>query len=222
MVSLCFCLSANAQEVNLGDFDYLKTATSVKVHLIPSDKNMADVNMIRGDYDDLIIEEKNGILKIKFKNKMWGIGGNKNKAEIDLYYTTLKGVDTSSGSSVTSEGIIKAEDFHVESSSGSSCTIELDATNVEGDVSSGSRIQIRGEADNLEVEASSGSSWDSYRLKTKKVIASASSGSSIRVYADKSIEAEASSGASVKYKGDPVNENIDVGKYSGGSVSKAK
>lgn len=68
------------------------------------------------------------------------------------------------------------------------------------DVSSGANMQLSVEGDMVNIDASSGAS--------------------ITCVANKSIEAEASSGGSIKYIGEPTKQNIDVGKYSGGSVTQ--
>ena len=58
------------------------------------------------------------------------------------------------------------------------------------------------------------------KLICKIVVATASSGSDIDVFASESIQADASSGADIKCKGKPKNVNIE--KSSGGSVDIEK
>lgn len=225
--SLLFCLSltpefAQAQVVDLDNFDEIKVSTSISVHLIPSNENRAEVNMLKGDFDKLVMEIEEGRLKMKFKSKKWGLGGNNGKAEIDLYYKTLTGIDLSAGAKVTSDSRIKADKFEIEASSGSSCYVEVESTKMEVDISSGSRVELKGFAEDLKVESSSGSSFNGFNFEADHVNADSSSGSSISVYANKSLSAEASSGSSVRYKGEPTKTDLDASKYSGGSISKVK
>ena len=68
------------------------------------------------------------------------------------------------------------------------------------------------------MQASSGGNYNGRNFESKKVIVNASSGGSATVWATDSLKANASSGGSVKFKGDPKQRDIDVGKYSGGSI----
>ncbi len=220
-IGLILSLTANGQTIDLGDFDYLKASTSVSVNLIPSASNRAEVEMIKGDFDKLIVEVKGETLVIKFKNKKFG-WGNSGKANIDLYFKNLEGLDISAGSSVVTNDLLKVNKFTIDASSGSNCNLELDARDIDLDVSSGSSVTLRGVTDELSIDASSGSSVNALRLEANEVNAEASSGASAKVWATQSIEAEASSGASVNYKGEPTQKNIDESKYSGGSVRAIK
>ena len=96
----------------------------------------------------------------------------------------------------------------------------MEATKIDADASSGAQIIIEGSANTLNIDASSGASYNGVRLKAKDVDADVSSGASISVWATERIEADASSGGSIRYKGNPTEESIDPGKWSGGSISK--
>ena len=198
------------QTKNLDSFHGVKSSGSVKVTLHKSNDNRAEVNMIKGDYEDVLVEIKDGILvcKIKNKNMSWS-WGNKTKAEIAVYYANdLRKLKASAGSSMRSEDHMKSDELVVDVSSGASCNISVDANHIDVDVSSGASLRIEGNCTSQKVDSSSGASYSAKELKCETAEIDASSGSSTYVWATKSVVADKSSGASVNYKGDPPIQKI--------------
>jgi len=216
---LVFSLSINGQSVNkqLDNFTQLRVSGSLDVTLYEGTPR-AEITMVKGDIDDLVIKQKGNELHIKFRDKInWG---NKRHANIDLYIGELSSIDVSAGAEVVSEFTLQADAFHADASSGGSISIALESNELEADVSSGARIDIEGNSKKLDVDVSSGAAYNGRRLIAKDVSADVSSGGSIKLWATESLDAEASSGGSIKYKGDPKHVNLDAGKYSGGSIKK--
>jgi len=204
---------------NVDAFMYVDVAGSITVNLIPSDEHKVDIEMLRGDSEDLITEVRSNTLKLKFKSKgfNWN-GSNKNKARIDVYYRSLEGISASAGSSVKSDNEVVADNMEIDVSSGASVKVGFEVRALEVDVSSGGSVKLEGETERQHVEVSSGASYTGTELKSQECSVEASSGASAKVWVERDFEADASSGATIKYKGDPKNRDIDAGKYSGGSV----
>lgn len=215
---LAFSLSTdlNGQTRNISDFSKLKTSGSVKVTLIKASSPSLEYKMTKGDADDLITEVDGQTLKVKIKSN-W-MGSKKSRAEVIVYYTNLKSIDTSAGSSVEAKETINASRMSLDASSGSSLAILVEADHIDADVSSGASISVRGKTKSQDVDASSGASYRAANLECDNTQADASSGSSVKVVAYKVLEADASSGATVRYKGNPDKVRVDGG-YSG-SVKK--
>jgi len=209
------------EERILSAFSGVDAATGVYVTLIKGDSPMAEVEMIKGDSENLIIENRGSVLHIKFKSKNglnWG--GNNHKANVTIYYQELDMLEASSGAKIYGDEYINANDFEIDASSGSSIKVMVNATDMDIDVSSGASVKLDGSANSLEIDVSSGASYKGETFETKAVDASASSGASARVWVTDSLKASASSGGSVKYKGEPEKTNLDSSKYSGGSIKK--
>ncbi|MBT8220204.1 MAG: DUF2807 domain-containing protein [Bacteroidia bacterium] len=200
------------------DFVRLSVSTSVKVELIQSSSNKAEIWIEDGELEDLYTDQSGERLKIYWKSNDWGNKWNKRKARIKLYYSDLEAIQVSAGGRVEGSETIRAEDFDVNASSGGGVDISLSADRVDADVSSGGWVEVEGSTDRLNVDASSGGSFKGADLKAKRVIADASSGGNARVWATESIEAEASSGGNVRYKGNPTKKDISSSKWSGGAV----
>lgn len=205
------------ETISLDNFSKIKSSGGLDITLIPSNETKAVVEMIKGDFEDLMIEVKGDRLVMKFKNKSW-MGSNNRKAEIDLYYKSLDEVDASAGSKIVGDDHISCKSFEVEASSGAYVRLAIESDKLGVDVSSGASVNLKGEAKKQSVDVSSGASYKGTKMETEVTDVEASSGASAKVYVTKEIRAEASSGGSVKYKGSPEKKDIDSGKYSGGSV----
>jgi Putative auto-transporter adhesin, head GIN domain len=209
---LLFNTFVNAQSKNLSAFTAISTSGSVQVELVKGKAQKADYTIIKGNEDDLFIDVKNNELtvKIKSKNGMWN--RSETKAKVTVYYNgTLKGIDCSAGSSLTSDSEISTSDMDIEVSSGANCSILLKSEDVNVSASSGAKVSINGTGNMAVYDASSGSKIDAGNFIASKANADVSSGASISLHATKKLTADASSGGSIKYKGNPESTNIDSG-----------
>jgi hypothetical protein len=201
-----------SQRQSVEDFNKIDISGSVYATLIKSTTAAVDVDMKKGNRDDLEINVRGGELKIKFKNKMWG---NSSKAEVIIYYSqNINKIECSAGSKLNTEETISSDRISIDVSSGANCSLDLKSKEVYADVSSGGKITLKGETISLKADASSGGFCTAVYLNAENVTASASSGGGITTTALKSINAETSSGGSVKYAGNPEKVEIDT-KLSG-------
>jgi len=215
--------SINAQDktIDLSSFTSVDASAGIEVELVPGSPK-AEITIMKGEIDDVEIKQSGNSVSVSFKSQSWfGNKTNNRKAYVKLYYDKdISSVDVSSGASLKCSETMKVNKFKSQASSGGSASMHIDAKDTDVDVSSGGSLTLQGMSDNLSVDVSSGGSFSGAELQAGNVDADSSSGGSARVWATKEIEAGASSGGSVKYKGDPEKENIDVGKWSGGSVRK--
>jgi len=145
--------------------------------------------------------------------------GNSTVWGASIIYLSMPKISTikaSSGSEVNATNTLKVNDLLVDSSSGSDVDLRVEANSIESESSSGSEIDLKGTCVTLSADSSSGSQIDADELKAETVIAEASSGADINVYASKSITAKASSGGSIDCAGNPNQKNLK--KSSGGDV----
>lgn len=205
------------QTRSIAQFHSIDVSGNIHLTLGQGDKDLQFV-MDKGDAEDLITEVDDGVLKLKFKSKRFSWKDNK-KARVRVFTNMgLEEIDASAGASIKSNKLFDCKDLEIEASSGSSIQISVHANEIEAEISSGANITIKGEASFLDVEGSSGAYFDGLELETDEADAEVSSGASIKLWVTKALDAEASSGGSIQYKGNPNEKDIDVGKYSGGSV----
>lgn len=216
--------SAFSQETtrDLSKFTFLKVSGGISVELYDGEPE-ANIKVIKGELKDLITEVNGKELYIKFKSKSgfgWNNNGNR-KAKIKLSGAqNLESIDVSAGAYVHSNITLSPEKGDFDASSGASLDVEIESASITGSASSGGSVTLSGTVNKLRCDASSGGSFNAKNLESRKVKADASSGGSAKVWATDYLDAGASSGGNVRYKGNPSDKDINVGKYSGGSVSK--
>ena len=195
------------------DFTKVKVSTGLDLYIKQGNKTSLTIDADENLHDIIMTEVEGSTLKIYTEKNIWRAKSRK----VYLTVTAVEGIKATSGSDVFSEGVIKATNLDLSTSSGADMRIEIEAENVTTKSSSGSGLRVKGTADNHESSASSGSSISAYGLKAKDVTAKASSGADISVYASESINARASSGGDIRYKGSP--ETIEKKSSSGGGIS---
>lgn len=129
----------------------------------------------------------------------------------------IDALKVSSGVTLKSTGVLKGSSINLQTTSGSSMTVEAEYEDLKAESSSGSTMTVSGKAMDASFSSSSGSTIDAANLTANEVDADASSGSSISVKPVVKLNGEASSGGSVKYTGSPKEVKRD--ESSGGSVS---
>jgi len=195
------------------NFEMIKVQQGINLFLTQGNSTKLNVEADENIMDLLLTEVKNNELKIYFEKNVY-----RAKAR-NVYLTTndISRIKTSSGASVKSENTLQVSVLELDSSSGSSIKIYVNADEITSSSSSGSDIDIYGKTKKFSAKASSGSSIDADELKTVDAYAKASSGANIDVNVTGNLTAKASSGGDIDYEGGPSNINKDTS--SGGSVS---
>ena len=207
------------------NFETIKVQQGINLYLTQGNSTDLKVEADDNIIDILITEVKNDELKIYFDKNVY-----KAKAR-NVYLTTsdISKIRTSSGAHVKSENTIQTNTLNLDSSSGSSINIYVNADEITSESSSGSSIQIFGKTNIFSANSSSGSSIK-VTVNANEISSSSSSGANINVYGKaKLFSASASSGSSIDAdKLETINTtakvssgaNIDVN-VSGKLVAKA-
>ena len=194
------------------DFSRVKVSSGIDLYIKQGNKTELTVEADENLHDYIITEVRGDQLKIYVDGNIWRAKARK----VYLTVISIEELKATSGSDVFSQGVIKAKDLDLSTSSGADMRIEIDAYNVTTHSSSGSDLRVSGKANTHETSASSGSSINAYGLESKEVTAKVSSGADIGVFASESINARASSGGDIRYKGNP--EKVNKKTSSGGGV----
>lgn len=195
------------------DFEVIKVQQGINLYLTQGNSTELNIEADENILDLLITEVKNNELKVYFDKNVY-----RAKAR-NVYLTTytISKIKTSSGASVKSENTLQVNSLDLDSSSGSSIKIYVNANEVTSESSSGADIDVYGKTETFSAKASSGSSIDADKLEAVDVYAKVSSGANIDVNVTGKLTANASSGGDIDFKGNPTNVNKDTS--SGGSVS---
>lgn len=209
----------NAEPRKVGSFAGIDVSGGIDIYISAGDEAIA-VSASRQEYRERIrTEVENGILKIWYDSK-WGISinGNKNlKAYVS--YKTLKSLEASGGSDITSEGTIAGNELILRVSGGSDFKGAVEITKLSVRQSGGSDVKVSGRAGTLNVDASGGSDFKGYDLTADVCDLEASGASDIEVSANRELSARASGASEIHYKGAP---NVKEAKASGASTVKSR
>ena len=205
-----------SQSKKVDAFNSVEISGSISAELIESDEERVEYKITKGDKKNLIIKTTNKNLIVKTDGKWFN--GTQTSAKVKIYYRSFDDLEVSSGSSVSVKEHIKSDNFDLEVSSGSTCTMAVSADFMDIEVSSGSTLTLDGRASKSDIEVSSGSSFRAPDFTSGHVDVEVSSGSTAQLEVTKSIDGDVSSGSTLRYSGEP--SKVDVEKDISSSVSK--
>lgn len=195
-------------------FTAVKVSTGIYLEIVPGNTNQVLVESDENIVEHIITEVKGGELRIYSERMISGAASKK----VQLTYTNLEALTTSSGSHLLINTPLVADNLHLKSSSGSTVRGTVFVKNLTVKTSSGSDVSLSGQSKDVEVAASSGSTAQLKDLECESCHAKASSGANTSVFCKEMIQARASSGGVVKYFGDP--KQVNHGNSKTGSVYK--
>lgn len=196
------------------DFKNIEVSQGIKVIVEQADQKSITVETDDNLQKHILTQIENGVLRIKSDESY-----NSTKTPIvNVKMPIINGLDSSSGSEITSSNVLITENINVKASSGSEININVEADAINIESTSGSSIEASGKALKLETSSSSGSEIDAENLMANEVISQASSGSSTEIYPIVKLEAKSSSGSSISYHKAP--KTLIKEESSGGSVSE--
>jgi hypothetical protein len=197
-----------------GDFKTVSASNGVEVIIEQGTEKSITVEADENLQQHIKVEVKGGQLKIYSDVNI----GNAKAKKITVHLADIEGIESSGGSSVKSNTMLKSDSIGLISSSGSSLEVSVEARNVSCESSSGSHLKATGKTENLETDASSGSDLDTKELIAANVKSDASSGSNTVVNPSRNLTADASSGGKIFYISTPEMLKKDVS--SGGKVEQ--
>lgn len=161
----------------------------------------------------VITKVENGTLIVKVEGNIH----TESPINVSIKMPIITGLESSSGSTISSKNKLKGTEISLTTSSGSEIEAVLEYEKVSCDSSSGSNITVSGKALNLQTSTSSGSEINAEELASNEIIADASSGSFTKVKPIIKLKGTASSGSSITYYQTP--KTLIKTESSGGSVS---
>ena len=206
MASLGF--AQNSHEKTIGDFKELKVYDLIEVELVRSDENKA---IITGkNTQDVVINNKNGILKIKMNiGKIF----NGSDTKVTLYYKSLDVIDANEGAKIYSTDVIKQFEINLKVQEGASIQIPLQVSYTNAKAVSGGSIKTKGVSKSQKIALLTGGLYQGEELETTTTEVSINAAGEAHVKASKLVDAKIRAGGDVYVYGHPetINENTALG-----------
>lgn len=201
----------NVEPRTVTEFSAIEVSGSISLYM--SQSNDYAVAISAGDEKNnskIKTEVKNGVLKISVDGGFWnGMGWANRKLKAYVSFKSIRALNISGASFVTSSGPITLDALKIEVSGASEVKTEIHVKQLDLDISGASVARLSGSADNASIDASGATKVSSYDLAVNSCKAAASGASSIRITANKELNASASGGANIYYKGSASVVNIN-------------
>ena len=202
-------------EKTIGEFRELKVYDLIEVELIKADK---DKVVITGkNADEVLLNNKNGTLKIKMKLEEVFDG---NKTKVKLYYTNLDVIDANEGAYVHSNDVIKQFEVDLNAQEGGRIDVKIDVKYVNIRAVTGAGIIASGLAINQDVSIYTGGIYAGKNLKTQITDVSIRIAGKANINATKKVNAKVRAGGDIFIYGNP--EEINESRVLGGRIERIK
>lgn len=208
--------SATAQkqiEKTVGEFSELKVYDLIEVALIKSD---IDKVVITGkNKNDVLVNNKNGTLKIKMKLEEAFDGSN---TKVKLYYTNVDVIDGNEGAKVYSDDVIEQFEIDLNAQEGAEIKVKVDVRYINVRAVTGGNIYTSGKAEHQDVSIYTGGDYHGEALKTEHTEVSIRAAGEAYVNASKEVTAKVRAGGDIYIYGNP--ENVNESRVLGGRIKR--
>lgn len=195
----------------------LEVSSLFQVHITFTDteeKLIVEANENLHQY--IKVEDKNGWLKIKFKNNISLLG---DQSVLNIYISTkhINEYQVDGASSVILENELFADDINIDIDGASHFSGTIYSNNLNANLSGASTINVNGYAAFLDVVANGAGIVKSYDLESNQLDADLNGASEVQATITEKLWVKANGGSNVFYKGNGVVHHQDL---SGGSSIK--
>lgn len=197
--------TAKAQESKnfaVKNFSGVSVSSGINLYLTQGNSESVTVKADGDLINDIVVEQENGNISIKFKEGFkWTKMFNNKVIKAYVNYKTLNSIAASGGSDVYTQNQMKTDKLAIRSSGGADVKLDLVCTDISIQSSGGSDISLKGKATNMTIQSSGGSDVDAYEFITDYAKVQTSGGADVDIYVNKGLEAAASGGGDISYKG---------------------
>lgn len=204
-----------AIEKTVGEFSELKVYDLIEVLLIKSD---TDKVIISGkNKSDVLVNNKNGTLKIKMKLEEAYDGA---QTKVKLYYTNIDVLDANEGSKIYSEDVIEQFEIDLNAQEGGEIKVNLDVKYANIRAVTGADIYASGKAEHQDVSIYTGGDYNGEELVTQFTEVSIRAAGEAYINASKKVTAKVRAGGDIYIYGNP--EEVNESRVLGGRIKRVE
>lgn len=195
-------------------FNAIKTSQGLDVYVTQGDEESMAIEADENLHELIKTEVKDNELRI-YVEKNIGYAASK---KVMITFKDISKITATSGSDIVSTNTINTDYLELDSSSGSTMSLNVTTKTLTCNSSSGSDLKLSGKTEKLIAEASSGSDIKAADLIAESSQVKATSGADITLNTVKELTANANSGGDITYYGNPEKVNKNSG--PSGSIRK--
>lgn len=196
---------------DVGDFTEVKVYDRIVVNLVKSDENK--VVITGADADQLVVVNKDGVLKIKMEIDLIFDG---NETFVHVHYNNLKTIDGNEGAVISSNELIEQDNIEIKMQEGARAKVGLNVKNAKMRAVTGGIIEASGLAKSQDVTVNTGGIYEGRDLETENSEVFVQAGGEVEVYASKLADVTIRAGGDVDVYGKP--ENVKRRRTFGGRI----
>lgn len=203
----------NPIEKTIGEFTELKVYDLIDVELVKSNENKV---IITGqNADEVLVNNKNGLLKIKMSLEASFDGNN---TKVTLHYTSLDLIDVNEGAKVHSKDVIKQFEIDLKAQEGGSIDVPVNVSYTNVKAVTGGWVKTSGTSKSQDISLLTGGIYKGSELKTEKTDVSINAAGEAYVNASNVVDIKIRAGGDVFIYGNP--ETVNESKVLGGRVKR--
>lgn len=199
----------------VGAFTSVDVFDKIELTLIPAEETKMEVS--GSNTDDVIFVNKNGNLKIKmnFSNSFQG-----SNTQVKLYYKNLEEIIAEEGASIDSKEVVKATNLKIQSKTGASVNLKIEAEKLVVRSYTGGTMTLTGKVNTQDILANAGATVYNEKLVSEQTEVTVNAGGVAKVNATNLVDAKTRAGGEIVIFGNPKKINKKV--VMGGSISEEK
>ncbi len=199
------------RNINLGDFNTIKTYRGLHVELIKAENPKIIITGSKSK--DVNIKNLNGVLKISLTVLETF---SADEVNITVYFNDqLELISANEGSKIYSNDKLIFEKINLKATEAAEIDLNIESSFIEVKAYTGGIVQLKGSVKNQNIVANTGGFYKGADLKSDDTMVRVYTGGDATVYAKNSVDANASVGGIIKIKGDPdkVSKKESLGGY---------
>ena len=204
------------ERYDIGDFTSIEVDGGFNIRLEQHEVPHVQVSIDENLFDYIDIEKVNNDVNISSEKTLITDEG----VNVVVFYNTIESVDIRGAARLTSEGVLKADDFSVNMSGAGVVDLEVDLKMLEVIISGAGAVKLYGRTQVQEIDMSGAGGLEADDLISDECIIQISGvgGASINVL--RKLDASVSGIGSITYKGDPIEVNTNVSGV--GQITKSR
>jgi hypothetical protein len=200
--------NVTTQNVRTGDYEGVKVAGSMNVHLERGTEGNITVTTDENLQEYITIEVNGGILEIRIENNV-SIRTNKG-IHIMVPFQEISSVALTGSGDIDSKDVIKNEAMELVLTGSGDIKLALDSGSVDAKITGSGDMELSGSASNLEIKITGSGDFEANALQARAADVSISGSGNAMVTVNESIKARVNGSGDVHYSGNPEKSDTKV------------
>jgi hypothetical protein len=194
--------------VNTSDYDAISVTGSMDVELVNGNEGIIKVTTDENLHEYLVIESKDGTLKIKTK-KNFSLKTKKG-IHITVPFKVINDLALIGSGDIVTKSSIKTSRFDVELTGSGDIILDIEADDIDARVTGSGDLKMAGKVTDFEVKVTGSGDFKGSELSSTNTQVYVSGSGSAKVNASSSIKARVNGSGDIRYSGNPELNDTKV------------